>query len=226
MIAGPEFFQLYDRVFIWPKSLRQYEENVAYFRGDYPNISYGDWTNDQLAAAIFGWYASHRRLNGLGLNKRMISELFWRMEHLELELKARKSRNEKSSENHHEIWDPKDGEEIDSIPEWEDYLANRPLDQKRHSYFCPTDFGDDIVEQLGARLFAAETFILSTGRLCPRGSDYRALSDQLLLDIMILEAEMNGFRRDRDAFDAYPTAIVEELTSRASLELFSPLVDL
>lgn len=186
-------------VHIWPETSDELLKIEQFFYNSPVEMEIQNWTDDQLAAWIYGWFALRHDLSGYTWDKHLMATL---------------------GERGGAVWDWRNNEKPEAQKvkisrENRDYLASRPLTQESRSYFCPPFQKDDVVEQIVERFARAD--LLLANRYSDKGiydrRDDLLWSDQLLIDMTIL-GFINPSHGSGNEERPYPRAQIDELRSR------------
>lgn len=191
-------FTTHPPVFIWPDTQSKFYELEDYFYGIYPDKPLRAWNDDELAAWVFGYWASQSPVKSGGMNKMLLSELWFRAAAIEAALGLTPP---PEVEIYHDEDEDEDYEFIDEVDEetLEQralYLAHRPQVHQSGTFFSPATIHDNILRHLQDRILLAEA-VFATGRDSRLERDEpRSWSDQLLIDVMVMiQIELNSENR-------------------------------
>ena len=174
-------------VFIWPATERKFYELEDYFYGIYPDKPLHAWNNDELAAWVFGYWASQSTVKSGGMNKILLTELWFRAGAIQTALDLTAPSEMKLDRD----------EEEEILERRRSYLAQRPQVHQDVSFFSPAIIHDNILRHLRDRILLAEAVFATRRDSRPEKDEPRSWSDQLLIDVMVMIQIQSSARNRR-----------------------------
>lgn len=221
-------FGTHPPVYIWPRSEQEFYKLENYFYGIYPEKPLRAWRNDELAAWVFGFWASQAEVRSNGISKLLLSEFWFRAAAIEAEMgltpgpEVEIYHDEDTGEDYEHI------EEIDprTLDKRAKYLPKRPHSQTNTEFFCPENIYENIEQHFKERILLAEAVFTTRKDSASRNGGPSSWSDQLLMDVLVMvmmdtEAEFrrNSHRRnsaitDLATYADFTKNVLEVLVSR------------
>lgn len=213
-------------VFIWPGTEDKFWEIEDFFYGVVPEKPLAAWSNDELAAWLFGSLASKSKFSGFGMNKLLLSEFWFRQEAIKAKLGLTVPPEPEIVIEEDGVYEYVDEVDSETLEEIATYQATRPSIRYSPNYFCPDVIHEDILKFFKERLLLAEAIIATKRDIQPSEDEPRSWSDQLLMDVMVLE-QIQSFGVNRrttrnrsldftsDFPDDLTTQVLDLLISRA-----------